>query len=114
MPQSFSSVGFYGKTTKLCLPLTSVVEEFKTVKARLKLTFKDLNDQKVREAGAYIQSGHKWRANEAALEAESRLHNKDIVGITCKGRQGLGMETTTRWTGVLVRETRGPWATSLT
>ena len=33
VPQSFSSVGFYSKTTKLRLPLISVVKEFKAGKA---------------------------------------------------------------------------------
>ena len=41
--------------------------------------------KKVGIAGAYIQSRHKWRANEAVLEAESRLHYKDIVGATRTG-----------------------------
>ena len=72
----FSSVGFYSKTTKLRLPLTSVVEEFKAGKARLIMTLKDARDSKVREAGGYVQSGQKWKANEAIVEAESRLRHK--------------------------------------
>ena len=47
VPQSFSSVGFYSKTTKLRLPLTSVVEEFKAGKARLIMTLKDARYPKV-------------------------------------------------------------------
>ena len=104
--QSFSSVGFYSKTTKLCLPLTSVVEEFKAGKARLIMTLKAARDSKVREAGGYVQSGQEWKANEAVVEAESRLRHKDIVGTICKGRQGLGSESTTRWKGASARERR--------
>ena len=59
VPQSFSSVGFYSKTTKLHLPLTSVVEQFKAGKARLIMTLKHARDPKVREAGDYVQSGQK-------------------------------------------------------
>ena len=102
----FSSVGFYSKTTKLRLTLTSVVEEFKAGKARLTMTLKGARDPKVREAGEYVQSGQKWKANEAVVEAESRLRHKDIVGTTCKGRQGLGSESTTRWKGASARERR--------
>ena len=93
VPQSFSSIGFYRKTTKLRLPLTSVVEEFKAGKAQLIMTLKDARGSKVNEAGEYIQSEQKWKANEAVVEAESRLRHKDIVGTTCKGRQGLGSES---------------------
>ena len=95
VPQSFSSVGFYSKTTKLHLPLTSVVEEFKAGKAQLIMTLKDARGSKVREAGEYVQSEQKWKANESVVEAESRLRHKDIVGTTCKGRQGIGSESTT-------------------
>ena len=48
VPQSLSSVGFYGKTTKLRLTFSSVVE-FKTGNARLIMTLQDLSDQKVKK-----------------------------------------------------------------
>ena len=71
------------------------------------MTLQDFSDQKVKKkTGAYIQSVNKLRANDAVLEVESRLCHKGIVGTTSKGRQGLGTESTTRWTGASARERR--------
>ena len=69
------------------------------------MTLKDARDPKVKEAGEYEQSGQKWKGNEAVVEVESKLRHKDIVGPTCKGRQGLGSEST-RWKGASARERR--------
>jgi len=38
IPPSFTSIGLYGKSNKLQLPITSLVVEFKTAKTRLVLT----------------------------------------------------------------------------
>ena len=35
--------------------------------------------------------GRKWSAQAAVLDAESRLRNKDLVGVVAHGRAGLGM-----------------------
>ena len=106
VPPCFSSVGLYSKTAKLQLPLTSVVEEFKTGKARLVMTLKDSNDSHVRKAGVEVRTGRKWSAAKAVDEAESRLRHKDIVGAVCIGRQGLGTAHTPRWRGADAAERR--------
>ena len=56
------------------------------------------------EAGVRIQTGSKWKATSAVEEAESRLRHKYIVGLVCKGRQGLGCEPATRWKGASTNE----------
>ncbi|XP_069133240.1 uncharacterized protein [Argopecten irradians] len=104
VPQCFSSTGLYSRTSKLQLPLTSLVEEFKTGKARLVMTLKDSRDEKVRQAGVEVRTGRRWSASKAVSEAESRLRHKDIVGTVCIGRQGLGRGQTTRWKEVNVTE----------
>jgi hypothetical protein len=109
VPQCFLSVGLYSKTSKLILPLTSVVEEFKTGNARLIMTLTNSNDPKVPDAREYIQSGHKWKTIQAVSEAESRFCYKDIVDTVCKGQE-LGcktkkeMEGETRESGQLVQQ----------
>ena len=49
IPQCFSSVGLYSRTSKLQLPLSSIVAEFKTGKARLIVTLKDSRDERAEE-----------------------------------------------------------------
>jgi len=41
VPPSFTSIGLYGKSNNLQLPLSSLVEEFKTANTRLVLTLRD-------------------------------------------------------------------------
>lgn len=57
LPLSFSSVGMYGKSTKLQLPLTSLVEEYKVAKTRLFLTLRDSLDEKISKAGIEVHEG---------------------------------------------------------
>ena len=97
VPQSFTSVGLYSRTAKLQLPLTSIVEEFKTGKARLIMTLRDSKDDKVRLAGVEVRTGRKRSASRAVDEAESRLRHKDIVGTVAVGRQGLGTSKSRCW-----------------
>ena len=42
-------------------------------------------------------SGRKWSANTAIQEAETSLQQEEIVGIVCRGRQGIGYQTTQMW-----------------
>ncbi|XP_060584269.1 uncharacterized protein LOC132740392 [Ruditapes philippinarum] len=95
IPPSFSSVGLYGKTNKLQLPLSSLVEDFK--KTRLVLTLSDSPDEQIREAGIVTRTGRKWSATETVSQAKSSLMHKDIVGVTAVGRQGIGATKTLLW-----------------
>jgi len=97
LPPSFSSIGLYGRCTKLQMPLTSLVEEYKVAKARLFLTLRDSADQKISKAGIEIRTGRKWSASKAVEQAESSLHHQVIVGATNKGREGLGHGQQPRW-----------------
>ena len=51
VPPSFTYIGLYGKTTKLQLPLYSVLEEFKVSMTRLVVTLRDSSDQLISQAG---------------------------------------------------------------
>ena len=83
------SVGLYGKSNQLQLPISSLVEEFKASKTRLVVTLKQSQDSKVRNAGIEVRTGRKWSASQAVQEAESQLKLKDVIGTTQVGRQGL-------------------------
>ena len=84
IPPSFTSIGLYGKSNKLQLPISSLVEEFKTAITRLMLTVRDSPDKLISGAGIVSQT-------------ESALKHRDIVVITAVGRQGIGATNTFLW-----------------
>ncbi|XP_052280752.1 uncharacterized protein LOC127878274 [Dreissena polymorpha] len=97
VPPSFTRIGLYGKSNKLQLPLSSLVEEFKTAKARLVLTMRDSPDEIIREAGIQTRTSRKWSATESVSQAENALKHKDIVGVTAVGREGIGARKVVLW-----------------
>ena len=97
VPPSFSSVGLYGKSNQLQLPISSLVEEFKVSKARLVVTLKQSKDSKVRNAGIEVRTGRKWSASQAVQKAESQLKLKDVIRTTQVGRQGFTINKSTVW-----------------
>lgn len=80
----------YGNTCKLRLPLKSIEEEFKVLRAREVLQFRESTDPKVSGAGVAVKTGRKWRAEAAVEQAESRLRHGVLVGAVTRGRAGLG------------------------
>ena len=94
IPRSLSNIAFYGHNTKLQLPLSSLIEEFKVTKARLYMMLRDLEDQVIRDTLPEVKTGMKWSAREEVEAMESQLRHKDIVGATQSGRAGLGMRNT--------------------
>ncbi|KAL4234862.1 hypothetical protein ACF0H5_006504 [Mactra antiquata] len=97
VPPSFSSVGLYEKSNQLQLPLSSLVEEFKTAKTRLVLILRDSPDEQIWEAEIVTRTGRKWSVTETVSQTESALKHKDIVGMTAVGRQGIGATKTHLW-----------------
>ena len=103
---SFTSIGLYGKTNKLQLPLSSLVEEFKVAKSRVVLTLRDPPDELIRDAGIQTRTSRKWSATETVKQAENTLKHKDIVGVTAVGRQGIGATNTVLWSRSYQKERR--------
>ena len=97
LPPCLSSNNLYSVSSKLQLPLTSLVEEYKVCKTRLVLMLRDSQDEKINRAGIQVLTGRKWSALKAVEEAESSLRLKDIVGTTTVGRLGLGATVRERW-----------------
>ena len=73
IPPSFSNIGLYGRETKLQLPFTALMEEFKVAKARMAITIQTSSDDCVHKAGVTLPTGRKWAVQEAVDEAKSRL-----------------------------------------
>ncbi|XP_052251742.1 uncharacterized protein LOC127858578 [Dreissena polymorpha] len=97
LPPSFTNIGLYGRSTKLQIPISSVVEEFKEAKARFLLTLRDSEDGKVSNAGIQVRTGRKWPVSKAVDSPESSLKHKDVMGSTNVGREGLGTRQTQKW-----------------
>lgn len=98
LPPSFSTVNLYSRTSKRSLPLASVEEQFKTTKVRAVCTLSTSRDEKVRQAGDSILHKGKWQPQKEIKEAEERLQHQAIVGVVCRGRQGLGNYGPQSWT----------------
>lgn len=97
VPPSFSSVNLYSKTSKLRLPVSSVVEEFKATKARAVSTLLLSKDRTVHHTSNSIKCGKKWKPQTAVAEAEAYWKHQEVVGIVCQGRLGLGNYNTKQW-----------------
>lgn len=106
VPQSFCSIGLYSKGSKLQLPITSVVEEYKATKTCQAMMLRDSKDERVRQADIVVRTGRKWSASRALREAEDRLHHADIVGSVAQGRLGLGCSTRPNWQQAHPKERR--------
>ncbi|XP_052223903.1 uncharacterized protein LOC127839559 [Dreissena polymorpha] len=97
VPPSYTSIGLYGRTNQLQLPMTSLVKEFKVAKGRLVVTLKESSADMIWKASIETRTGRKWSARQAVAQAESRLRHIDIVGTTAIGRQCLDSTKPQRW-----------------
>ncbi len=82
VPSTFSPVKLYIKTSKLSLPVSLVVEEFKATKARVVSTLLLSKDEKDHHANKTVK---KWKPQEAVKEAESYWKHLEIIGMVCQG-----------------------------
>jgi hypothetical protein len=80
----------YSKTVKLQLPVSSVVEEVKVVKAKNKVTLEHSQDEKIKKAGIEVKLGRTWNAAKEIDEAVSVLKHQEISGIGNRGKEGVG------------------------
>ena len=91
IPNSLSNTCFYSTTSRLRLPYSSIVEEFKLTKARNLLIFEDSVDPCISNANITVDGGRKADTPAEVKQAKSRLQMQEIIGIPNKGREGLGM-----------------------
>lgn len=89
LPRSLTSAALYGTSNTLQLPFSGLTEEFKVAHTREALQYRDSRDCKVSSAGIEVRTGRKWKA-EKAVEVESCLRQKTLVGILATGRADLG------------------------
>ncbi|RXN21510.1 hypothetical protein ROHU_024089 [Labeo rohita] len=88
VPRSFCSIGLYSTGSKLQLPVTSVLEEYKATKTRQAMMLQDSKDERVRQAGIVVRTGHKWSASTALTETEDRLQHAGLDWVASPERAG--------------------------
>lgn len=76
-----SNIALYGNTGKLTLPLKSIEEEFKVLRAREVLQFRKAPSG----AEVAVKTGRKWRAEAAVEQAESPVRHRVLVGTVARG-----------------------------
>ena len=91
IPKSFSTDCMYSKTSKVVLPFSSLIDDFKAAKARNMVTFQESEDPCIKGAGIVVDAGRKANTEAEIQEAKSRLKTQEIIGITNTGKEGLGM-----------------------
>lgn len=77
-------------TTKLQLPLRSLVEEWKVATARLYMTLWDSVDPLTRSVRPDAPAGKKWAVADAVEEAEGRLKHMEMAGAVQQDPRELG------------------------
>uniref|UniRef100_W5NEB6 Reverse transcriptase domain-containing protein n=1 Tax=Lepisosteus oculatus TaxID=7918 RepID=W5NEB6_LEPOC len=77
------------RSSKLQLPILSLVEEFKVANVRLAVGLRVSKDDSIRKAKIQTRSGSKWNVASAVESAESQLKYQKIIGQPTVGRQGL-------------------------
>lgn len=97
VPPTFSLINLYSKTSNLCLPVTTVVEEFKATKVRAVSTLLLCEDEKVRHLNKTIKRGRRYRPQEAVTEADAYWKHQEIVNVICQGQLDLGQYNDQRW-----------------
>lgn len=90
VPRCLSNISLYGKGV-LELPITSLTEECKCSKVRLKMTLTDSRDQKISQAAPSLSTGQKWTPSNAVQQTTEALRHSVIVGHIQLGKGGFGL-----------------------
>ena len=97
VPRFLSTNALYSNQSKLQLPFSSLVEEFKVVKARAYLMLRNSKDPVIGDLQPDVWTGSKWCVAEAVDNAEEQVKFAEVTGAVQKGRQGLGLASSRWW-----------------
>ena len=97
LANSLTNVALYSSSTKLKLPMLSLVGEYKLGKERLFQMLRDSRDPLVKNAQPSVITGWKWKAKIAVENAELALRMKEIIGTVANGKAGLGLHPQCWW-----------------
>ena len=106
VPQSFSSVGLYSKSSMLQLPLASVKEEYKVARVRGQVMLDESNDVRILESQVKLKQSGRWSVQRSIDEARNRILHKELVGTVRQGRRGLDVTDRVKWAEASKRQRR--------
>ena len=86
VPRILTPAALHGRSTKLPLPMTSPIKEFKATKSKLNLMLHDLTDPVISNVAPEVKSGRKLQGAAAVEDAISSHQLKDIVGAKQVGQ----------------------------
>ena len=90
LPRMLNTQSLYRRSGALQLPITSIVEVYKSGKVRTVMMLRESKDSEVRDNPPDVRTGRKWKAEAATDEIVSILEHRDIIGSTQADRMGLG------------------------
>ena len=90
LPRMHNTAALYRSRGSLQLPLTSIVEVYKTGKVRTVMMLRESRDSSIREKPPKVRTAQKWKAEEETDRVLSVLKQRDILGQTQCDRKGLG------------------------
>ena len=96
-PRSLATLALRSTGTKVQLPVTSVIEEFKCCKARLHLMLRNSSDTVVRNTQPGAYTGRKWDVSKVIQEVEEALKFSEVMGDVQQGRCGIGWQKNRWW-----------------
>ena len=92
LPRITNSSALYRKSGSLHLPITSIVEIYKTGKVRTVMMLKESRVTAIHDNPPEVKTMKKWKAEEEVEQAISAIEHREIVGDTQCDRNGLGMK----------------------
>ena len=91
LPRCLTDISLYSKKTALVIPVPSVAEEFKVGKVRVHDMLVNSEDMMIKENPPTVETGRKWKAQDAFEQAVAEGRIRDIVGHVREKRQGIRM-----------------------
>ena len=82
LPPGLTTVALYSRSAKLRLPLKSVVEEYKSGKARLQMMLTYSSDSAISNIKPTLKTGREWKVSEACKQAAESARLKEVMGAT--------------------------------
>jgi hypothetical protein len=92
-----TSVALHAHSLMHCLPLSSIVEEYKCAKVRLAMMLRNSPDCVISSDPPRLRSGRKWQVESAVDDAVAEAQFAEVLGAVQMGRAGVGFGTPHRW-----------------
>ncbi len=93
VPPGLTNLALYSTSTKLKLPIKSVLEEFMVGKCRTVVALESSKDPVIQSVQPDVVTGLKWKASCEVHDAKSDIYFDNIVGAAQTSRHGLGWNT---------------------